>query len=402
MESWWGTQDPEDVYYIATYDWSEIGVYMPYAAEVYDSYSLFGNGYVPFFTVIGNQNLVIYGDNDYAPAQNSVPDAIYTFEHLFLLDPVEDQSLEYNSELEIDLTGVFFDPNENDITVFVTGNTSPEVINATVDGLTLTLTSYEEWGNSEITLTGMAGADAVQTSFNTMVLPNTVEIPYEVEDSPDQQVYPNNQNPFSNSLTDLGWTQIDVTESNQIVHVRVNLTWNSVDYATEGSLHITSPSGTEAVLYQSTAVGPTSLDLTVYDFVAEDMAGTWDLYIMDSYGDGGHIVSDCTVYFAVAGGTDADDVLDIPTALNGNYPNPFNPTTTISYSINKSDNVSLEIYNVKGQLVKTLVNEYVEAGTQEVIWNGLDDSRNRVSSGVYFYKLNTGDYSSTKKMILLK
>jgi type IX secretion system substrate protein len=101
-------------------------------------------------------------------------------------------------------------------------------------------------------------------------------------------------------------------------------------------------------------------------------------------------------------GTDADDGIVLRTALNGNYPNPFNPTTTIAYSLKADENVTLEIYNIRGQLIRTLINDRIAAGPQEAVWNGLDDNRNRVGSGVYFYKLNAGDYTSTKKMILLK
>ncbi len=79
MESWWNTQNPDEVYYIATYDWSEIGVYMPYSTEVYGYLGDFGNGYVPFFVVIGASNILMYGDNDYQPALDMVPEAIASF-----------------------------------------------------------------------------------------------------------------------------------------------------------------------------------------------------------------------------------------------------------------------------------------------------------------------------------
>ena len=85
-----------------------------------------------------------------------------------------------------------------------------------------------------------------------------------------------------------------------------------------------------------------------------------------------------------------------------NYPNPFNPTTTISFSIPEESKVNLTIYNIKGQKVKTLVKELLPAGEHSIIWNGKDSNGNRVGSGIYFYKLKAGDYTSTKKMILLK
>jgi hypothetical protein len=90
-------------------------------------------------------------------------------------------------------------------------------------------------------------------------------------------------------------------------------------------------------------------------------------------------------------------------ALSNNYPNPFNPTTTIRYSIKERAHVSLKVYNVAGQLVRTLVDE-VQApdAIQPVTWDGSNDAGQTVSSGVYFYKLVTKNFSQTKKMVLLK
>ncbi len=90
-------------------------------------------------------------------------------------------------------------------------------------------------------------------------------------------------------------------------------------------------------------------------------------------------------------------------ALNlDNYPNPFNPTTTISFSIPESGKAELTIYNTKGQLVKTLVSEEFTAGKHSVVWNGKGENEKIVSSGIYFYKLTTKNSVVTKRMIMLK
>ncbi|MFA7056669.1 MAG: chitobiase/beta-hexosaminidase C-terminal domain-containing protein [Candidatus Cloacimonadales bacterium] len=103
------------------------------------------------------------------------------------------------------------------------------------------------------------------------------------------------------------------------------------------------------------------------------------------------------------GGTgNGNDVTNIVTGLTGNYPNPFNPETTISYNLRDAGQVTLDIYNLKGQLVKTLVNERQTAGAHSIVWNGKDEGNRSVSSGVYFYKMRNGKFSSTKKMILMK
>ena len=89
-------------------------------------------------------------------------------------------------------------------------------------------------------------------------------------------------------------------------------------------------------------------------------------------------------------------------SLSKNYPNPFNPTTNISFSIESGGMVKLGVYNMKGQLVKTLVNESRNAGVHFTAWNGMDNNNRKVASGLYFYKLDASDYTSVKKMIMLK
>ena len=85
-----------------------------------------------------------------------------------------------------------------------------------------------------------------------------------------------------------------------------------------------------------------------------------------------------------------------------NYPNPFNPTTTISFDLAKDSNVILDIFNIKGQKIYTLVNEHLNAGYHNITWNGLDNSGKKVSSGIFFYRFKTNEYSKTKKMMMLK
>jgi len=84
------------------------------------------------------------------------------------------------------------------------------------------------------------------------------------------------------------------------------------------------------------------------------------------------------------------------------YPNPFNPVTNIAFSTKEEGRVTLDIYNLKGQKVRTLLNSILPADDHSVTWNGKDDGDNAVSSGVYFYQITSGRYTATKKMLLLK
>ena len=97
-----------------------------------------------------------------------------------------------------------------------------------------------------------------------------------------------------------------------------------------------------------------------------------------------------------------NDVEDIVSTLTA-YPNPFNPQTTISFSTTESTDITeLIIYNIKGQIVRTLINDILPSGKHSVIWNGFDNNNHSVSSGVYFIRLQTGKEIVNDKVILMK
>ena len=127
--------------------------------------------------------------------------------------------------------------------------------------------------------------------------------------------------------------------------------------------------------------------------------GSYTYYVTAVYGDYESVPSNEVIVEVV----DAVNVLPVNgTILHGNIPNPFNPTTAISFSLENFGHVTLEIFNVKGEKVRTLVNEDLEATFHCVIWNGKDDLGRTSSSGVYFFKMKTGSFTSTKKMVLMK
>ncbi len=97
-----------------------------------------------------------------------------------------------------------------------------------------------------------------------------------------------------------------------------------------------------------------------------------------------------------------DEAVSAVTSLYGNYPNPFNPETNIKFSLANKSKVELEVYNLKGQKVKTLVSDVLEAGPHSIVWNGMDERGKSVSSGVYFCKMKSDGYTHVNKMILLK
>ena len=104
---------------------------------------------------------------------------------------------------------------------------------------------------------------------------------------------------------------------------------------------------------------------------------------------------------ANSGGLISSDMVD-QFALMSSYPNPFNPVTTISFDLYANSNVDLSIYNMMGQKVTTLVNEFKEVGSYDVDWNGVDNTGASLASGIYMVKLTTPQGVVTNKVTLLK
>ncbi|MFC1898653.1 lectin like domain-containing protein [Candidatus Cloacimonadota bacterium] len=173
----------------------------------------------------------------------------------------------------------------------------------------------------------------------------------------------------------------------------VALLWNAVD---EGREFV------EYVVYRDGSEIGTTVSLFYVDMNLT--AGIYEYYVTAKYSgdfqsEPSNVVS---VELTGSGG------VNIPnkTEFIGIYPNPFNPTTTLSYSLNEPGHVLLEVFNLKGQKVITLENRTMEAGVHNVVWNGTDKNGRIAPSGIYFSSMNIaapgGKYTSVKKIILLK
>jgi hypothetical protein len=117
-----------------------------------------------------------------------------------------------------------------------------------------------------------------------------------------------------------------------------------------------------------------------------------------------HDLSFCLYFDSTIVGIDNPHENLIPerTSLIQNYPNPFNATTSINFVLRNTGDVTLEIYDISGRLVKTVYDGNLAAGTYSVIWDGTGKSGDVVSSGIYFYRLKSADGISSKSMVLLK
>ena len=146
--------------------------------------------------------------------------------------------------------------------------------------------------------------------------------------------------------------------------------------------------------------GGASVDFEVMLFPTQEGVVSTNLTITSD--DPAHQVTTIPMTATVLPTANGDQNEVTVTVLKGNYPNPFNPETTIFYSVKNDAKVSVEIYNLLGQKVKTLVNGSVKKGNHGLTWNGKDETGRNVSSGIYFYRMTTGKYTSTQKMILMK
>ncbi|MCZ6777188.1 MAG: T9SS type A sorting domain-containing protein, partial [Ignavibacteria bacterium] len=108
------------------------------------------------------------------------------------------------------------------------------------------------------------------------------------------------------------------------------------------------------------------------------------------------------LFFCVPTAVGGSIELPIEIAVSSNYPNPFNPTTTINYELPAASVVRLAIYNVLGQKVRTLVDEAMDAGSHKAIWDGRNDVGLPVVSGTYIYRFEAGGFVRTRKMVLVK
>lgn len=127
------------------------------------------------------------------------------------------------------------------------------------------------------------------------------------------------------------------------------------------------------------------------------------VYGVMTYASLPQVLETCFEFFDAATAVEDDPVVSAyQTQLRQNFPNPFNPTTMIPFSLQANDAVSLDVYNVSGQKVRTLVNSVLAAGSHSVVWDGRGDNGLSVGSGIYFYRLTTSDRQLTERMILMK
>ena len=279
---------------------------------------------------------------------------------------------------------------------------------------------------------------------------------YIIENSPGQNAW------NYNTYTELGWTEFDVDDVvGEIGGWAIDFHWETDNYPEEGTFKVESPGGTETIIAAGLSTGDYTFEIN--QFNGEPMQGTWKLWITDSYGDGGHRATDIavtitktyTIYpwlsvepisgIVEPGGSqniqvtcdgsvlplgdyegtiwitsnDPDfTIIEIPVYFTVdyasatepvvsnevqviNYPNPFTDHTAFDIYLPAPSVVVLEIYNINGQKISTLMNDKLPAGLHTVRWNGNNLYGSKAKDGIYFYHLRSGEYEVIKKLILM-
>jgi hypothetical protein len=169
------------------------------------------------------------------------------------------------------------------------------------------------------------------------------------------------------------------------------------------SITITFFPGAAKVLTWKHGIGPYDNEAGFAENHQEDVSA-FGGRVRKQFGENGAGPGQSNWYVFYLGIEPGEDFFNLPESymLSQNYPNPFNPSTTISYAINRRVDVVLEIYNILGQKVRTLVNQTQTPGIYNVTWNGTNDLGLAVGSGVYLYKFTAGNNTETRKMMLMK
>jgi hypothetical protein len=226
-------------------------------------------------------------------------------------------------------------------------------------------------------------------------------------------------------MEDIGWTLIPIcnpgtttlNDTDTLTVARTVNTWDlRVEVTNTGAFPMNNVSATMLG-------GPAWLVITDFSGTYPNIASGGAAFNTDTYQlnldnwPGGSFQVDLQVYFSDDCGLPHNQVVTLdllpplPTPVGGqtyvnrlgaNLPNPFNPSTTIKYELAQSGRATIRVYDVSGQLVRTLVNREHNVGVYETRWDGRDQGGNAAASGVYFYRLESGRFTETRRMVLLK
>ncbi len=440
-------------YWLATYDWSTdtnpIPITYPYDEGLYGVAltSGFATGFVPTFAIIGFNNKVYYDDFNFSGFVTALNQAIDEFYRpIYVLNAIPDKS--YLSEFveNIDLNTVFAEAEGNSMTFSITGNTNPEVVSAVINGSILTIEGTP--GNiseSVLTIQALSGENTakdefivtsydpssflcLEQDFESLFPPAFWEIKYNtaadgglsganLTDPPaGEETWMRNTPSTLNYGTDYIHTGSNsalikywAPEFNWFITPPMELDFNDYElkfwiwYSSssyETKFHVLVDDGTKgwrSILDWNAADPDNMYSSEVVLSLADYFGKTIRIAFVHEYNDGYEVALDDIRVVSVLSGLENEMNIPSGIVLHQNYPNPFNPSTKISFTIDSPSDVKLSVFNQKGELVRN-----VFAGKLEKGFHNYSIDASDLTSGVYFYKLETKNGSSMRKMIMIK
>lgn len=372
----------------------------------------FSNGYVPMFIVVGINNKVYYNDNDkdFRSALRLAIEEIMT-EGVLLQNPVADSSMLFGEELIIDVSEVFKDIEGNQVAVIIDSISSPDILTAGISNNILSITASETNGGSvSVVIRGTSG-DFSETDEFIVTVYDPQNYLVENFESGDYSSIPWVFSGDSEWIIDgdIFYEGSFSSRSGNIDHNQKSVMSVDVSFAVPGNIIFNAKTSTE--------LNYDWLKFYINDVEKHRISGNrdWteisfpvdvgDYTFKWSYEKDGSTVygSDCAwidlIKFEGGRVTSDIEINSFPSdfILYQNYPNPFNPETTINFNIPEEGPVKLSVFNYKGELVDNIFSGSLNRGFHSYNFKASD-----LTSGVYFYSLESGSNSDIKKMLIIK
>jgi thiol-disulfide isomerase/thioredoxin len=443
-ESWdqlngylWRTKfDPQLTYALSI--GSEL--YTPY-------YDLFGNGYVPYNVIIGNENKVVHTGSGFNHDQfiELIDTALSTFFNIYVVNPIEDIELTGGESTTIDLSEVFgFREGSGDVEISISYNSNPSLVTAELNGDILSISTDSSVGTAKITITGECDGEVIPDQFEVKVVDNNAQEIFvegfeegnQVNHKPagwTHEIFPpfnyfpfwcaNSNYPAQGTAphSDQWYIFMDNTYSEDPQNRAEGWMYKAieleagVDYRV-GFWAMSDCDSDQYELKISCGTAPNRDSMTMPIIESEDVvigvcehmenAGEFSVetsgtYYLGLYGkqNGDETISkymsldDIALYKL----SDIEENLQSDIQLYQNYPNPFNPVTSIMFSLANSGKVELSVYNSSGALIKELIDREMVSGTHNIEFDGTS-----LASGVYYYQLRGENMVISRKMVLMK
>ncbi|NNE08576.1 MAG: T9SS type A sorting domain-containing protein [Gemmatimonadetes bacterium] len=364
----------------------------------------------------GDGGIVVYDDN---PAPQSAQIVIYAFDFSLVADSTTRfQMLQNTAAFLLAAEGAATGSISGNVNLIGSGDNSGAVV--TAGGQSDTTDVAGDYsitglyaGTYTVTATKSGYAGGTQPGVNVLDNTNTANIDFALGGIAIDTICVNP----GTAIIDLDSVSASLNVGQSISISEIDLSVRILHtYIGDLEVELHSPQGTTVRVHNRTGTSADSIstnydaitapdgpgDMT--DFNGEDAQGSWTLSVTDNAsGDFGTIEEFCLI---ITYGTVPTDVADgsVPRSfeLHPNRPNPFNPTTSISFDVPKASHVRLGVYNTGGRLIKTLVNETMQAGSRQILWDGKNESGHSVSSGLYFYKIEADGFTETRKMTLIR